>query len=76
MSKTSEQYAQGYAAYPDGANPYEDGTQQNLDWQEGFKDAAEDGDDEADEDIEEDFDDSEVLDDEILDDEEDADEDE
>lgn len=74
MSKTSEQYAQGYAAYPDGANPYEDGTQQNLDWQEGFKDAAEDGDDEADEDIEEDFDDSEVG--EFEEEDEDADEDE
>lgn len=52
MSKTSDAYAQGYAAYPTTNNPYEENSPEGQDWVEGFNDAKND-DSEDDEDVEE-----------------------
>lgn len=50
MSKTTPAYTEGYSAYPNATNPYQEGTSENNDWAEGFNDAKED---DSDEDVDE-----------------------
>lgn len=71
MGKQSKAYAEGYAAYPDGTNPYESETSNYTDWNDGLAAARHD---EQTTQTDDDDDVEEELDEEVWDDEEDEDE--